>query len=132
MITFLNNIIIHQTSKNPNLLYCLLYSKDVLKSMCEKNPKYSSFFTNIFGLINFLSEKIEKIDNHKENPNIVLEHETIMDIIVEASTNYDKISFVEIPIFNSDENGCQYEEYASLHEEPDMIKSNISIEFKTA
>merc|ERR1711915_51716 len=100
LLVIITNILSTQTKNNPNLIYSLLYKKDVLTSYINQNEDFICCFKTVNNLLGFVSAKIETL---VLDPYSMADTTKMMNIIQGAITKYnvDATVLVDQTVCNS-------------------------------
>merc|ERR1711915_314415 len=86
LLVIITNILSTQTKNNPNLIYSILYKKDVLATYINQSEDFSCCFKMVNNLLNFVSLKIETL---VLDPYSMADTTKMMNIIQGAIAEYN-------------------------------------------
>eukprot|EP00091_Calanus_sinicus_P000214 TRINITY_DN10156_c0_g1_i1.p1 TRINITY_DN10156_c0_g1~~TRINITY_DN10156_c0_g1_i1.p1 ORF type:complete len:372 (-),score=82.83 TRINITY_DN10156_c0_g1_i1:959-2074(-) len=90
LLVIINNALVNQPTNNPNLVYSLLYKRELLSSYTNQNEDFIQHFQNINNLLEHVSNKI---DENSDDPNGIMDTSILLAVIQAAITEYPKDKF---------------------------------------
>merc|ERR1712013_656590 len=88
LIVIISNALINQN--NPNLVYSLLYKREILTSYTKQTDEFVEHFQNVNNLLDHVSQKIEELN---DDSNSIIDTSYLLSIIQAAILEYPKEEF---------------------------------------
>merc|ERR1712107_355303 len=64
VLEIVNSCLVHQTQHNPNLIYTILYKKELFE-VAAKNPAFQDLTGNIMIVLTYMSSRLEQVQEKK-------------------------------------------------------------------
>jgi len=93
VLEIINSCIVHQTQHNPNLIYTILYKKDLFE-IAAKNPAFQDLSGNIMIVLVYMNSRLEQVQERKGRGLTVDE---VQEVVRLGATQFPKDRLTKLP-----------------------------------
>jgi len=93
VLEIINSCLVHQTQHNPNLIYTILYKKEMFE-VAAKNPAFQDLMGNIMIVLVYMSSRLEQVQERKERSLTV---EEVQEVVRLGATQFPRDRLTKLP-----------------------------------
>jgi len=93
VLEIINSCLVHQTQHNPNLIYTILYKKDLFE-LAAKNPAFQDLTGNIMIVLVSMSSRLEQVQE-KKGRNLTVEE--VQEVVRLGATQFPRDRLTKLP-----------------------------------
>jgi len=93
VLEIINSCLVHQTQHNPNLIYTILYKKELFE-VAAKNPAFQDLMGNITIVLVYISSRLEQVT---ERAGGTLSVDEVQEVVRQGATQFPKDRLTKLP-----------------------------------
>jgi len=93
VLEIINSCLVHQTQHNPNLIYTILYKKELFE-VAAKNPAFQDLMGNINIVLVYISSRLEQVTERRGGS---LSVEEVQEVVRQGATQFPRDRLTKLP-----------------------------------
>merc|ERR1712029_411633 len=93
VLEIVNSCLVHQTQHNPNLIYALLYKRELFEA-ADLNPAFSDLAANLLAVVVHMGSRLEQVQERKGR---TLTVEEVQEVVRQGASQFPKDRLNRLP-----------------------------------